>query len=164
MKLQFKALTSALLAVAIVGTTVTVRAADDAKPEKKAEKKAKTEAPAEATAAPAKKALPYGGTVTAIDKTAMTVTVKKKDAEKTFSITSSTKITKAGKPATLADGVVGEECGVSFLDEDGKNVARSFRFGPKPEKKEDAAKADAPKADGEKPAKKEKKTEGDKAK
>jgi ribosomal protein S1 len=164
MKTTFKSLAAALLAVAIVGTTATVRAADEAKPEAKAEKKAKADAPAADAAAPAKKGLPYSGTVTAIDKTAMTVTVKKKEAEKTFSITSSTKITKAGKPATLADGVVGEECGVSYLDEDSKNVARSFRFGPKPEKKEDAAKADAPKADGEKKAKKEKKTEGDKAK
>jgi hypothetical protein len=136
MKKSFLPLTAALLAVAVLGTTVTVRAADEAKAEKKAEKKA--EAPA-GEAAP-KRATPYGGTIAAVDKTAMTVTIKKKEAEKTLVVTASTKITKAGKPATLDDAVVGEEAGASYLEEAGKNVARSLRFGPKPEKKATDAK------------------------
>ena len=54
-----------------------------------------------------------------------------------YQITSATKITKAGKPATLADGVVGEEVGgyVKPTD-DGKMSASSVRFGPKPEGKD----------------------------
>ena len=137
-----KSLMAALLAMAVIGTSVTVRAADEKKVEKKAEAPAGEAAP--------KRGTPYGGTISAIDKTAMTVTVKKKEAEKSFSITAETKITKAGKPATFEDGVVGEEVGVYSMEEGGKNVARSLRFGPKPEKKEGEAKPKKEKkADGE---------------
>jgi len=75
-------------------------------------------------------AIPYNGKVTAIDKTAKTVTV----GERTFQITSETRIMKAGKPATLDDGVVGEVVGGQYRKtDDGKLVAQSVRFGPKPE-------------------------------
>src|SRR5438034_11394521 len=47
---------------------------------------------------------PYHGTLTAVDKSAKTITVGKT----TYQITSETKITKEGKPATLDDGVVGQ--------------------------------------------------------
>src|ERR1700687_1994336 len=47
---------------------------------------------------------PFHGKLAAIDKVAKTITVGKR----TFQITSETKIKKAGKPATLDDGVVGE--------------------------------------------------------
>lgn len=73
--------------------------------------------------------IPAGGKVVAIDKIAKTVKV----GERTFQVTSETRITKAGKPATLDEGVVGEEVGISYNDVDGKLVARSVRFGPRPE-------------------------------
>src|SRR5258708_35790873 len=47
---------------------------------------------------------PFHGKLGALDKVAKTITVGKR----TFQITSATKIKKAGKPAMLEDGVVGE--------------------------------------------------------
>jgi hypothetical protein len=84
---------------------------------------------------------PFRGKLAAVDKTAKTI----KLGESTYQITSQTKITKAGKPATLDDGVVGEEVtGYARPTEDGKMAASSVRFGPKPgtastEKKKDKA-------------------------
>ena len=86
-----------------------------------------------------KGAHPFHGKLAALDKTAKTI----KLGESTYQITSETKITKAGKPATLDDGVVGEEVGgyVKPTD-DGKMAATSVRFGPRvdgkgtPKKKE----------------------------
>jgi len=75
---------------------------------------------------------PFHGTLNAVDKTAKTITVGKQ----TFQITSETKITKNGKPATLDEGVVGEEIGgyVKPTD-DSKLTASSVRFGPKTDSK-----------------------------
>jgi len=114
-----------LLAVTLVGIAFQARAED---------KTNALAAKAEATA-PKHDKLPFGGTLSAVDKTAMTITVKKKEAEKTFQITSTTKITKAGKPAMLNDAVVGEDCGVFYKKTaDGKLEALSLRLGAKPEK------------------------------
>ena len=75
---------------------------------------------------------PFHGTLNAVDKTTKTITVGKQ----TFQISSETKITKNGKPATLDDGVVGQEIGgyVKPTD-DGKLTASSVRFGPKTDSK-----------------------------
>lgn len=73
--------------------------------------------------------LPTPGKLDAIDKIAKTIKV----GERTFQITSETKLTKAGKPATLDDAVVGDEVGISYKAVDGKLVANSVRFGPRPE-------------------------------
>ena len=79
-------------------------------------------------AAKKKSAHPFHGKLAAVDKTAKTIKV----GESVYQITSETKITKAGKPATLDDGVVGEEVGgyVKPTD-DGKMAATTMRFGPK---------------------------------
>ena len=53
---------------------------------------------------------PFHGKLSAIDTNAMTLTV----GERTFEITSETKITKDGQPAVLADGVVGEMAGGAY--------------------------------------------------
>ncbi|HEY9174791.1 MAG TPA: DUF5666 domain-containing protein [Verrucomicrobiae bacterium] len=75
-------------------------------------------------------ALPLGGKISAVDKTAKTITVR----ERTFQITSETRISKAGKPATFDDAVVGEEVGISYVKaDDGKLTAQSVRIGPRPE-------------------------------
>ena len=85
---------------------------------------------------------PFHGSLASVDKVAKTITVGKR----TFQITSETKIKKAGKPATLDDGVVGEDVGGYFkTTEDGKLMATSVRFGPKPEAATDEKKKDAPK-------------------
>src|SRR5215471_9801947 len=74
------------------------------------------------------KAGPFHGRLVAVDKIAKTITVGKR----TFLITSETKLKKAGKPATLDEGVVGEEVsGYVKPREDGKLVATTVNFGPK---------------------------------
>lgn len=74
--------------------------------------------------------LPFRGKIGAVDKTAKTITV----GERTFQITSQTRIMKAGKPATLDDAAVGEEIGGSYKKaDDGKLIAQTIRIGPRPE-------------------------------
>jgi hypothetical protein len=78
---------------------------------------------------PAKKhGATFKGKVSAVDATAMTVTV----ASKTYNITSETKITKDGKPATLADVVVDDTVGGTYkTDASGKLNALTLRDGVK---------------------------------
>ena len=72
----------------------------------------------------------FHGTLAAVDTNAMTLTVGKH----TFEINSETMITKAGKPATLTDGVAGEPVSGAYKkDADGKLTAISIHFGGKPE-------------------------------
>jgi len=92
-----------------------------------------TNAPAAAKAPAAKKhtatssaTLPFRGTVTAMDTNAMTLAVEKR----TFNMTFETIVTKDGKPAVLADGVVGEPVrGAYKKNADGKLDAVTIRFG-----------------------------------
>ena len=61
---------------------------------------------------------------------------KKVRWEVNYQITSETKISKDGKPATLDDGVVGEPVsGYAKPTNDGKMAATTVRFGAKPEDK-----------------------------
>jgi hypothetical protein len=77
---------------------------------------------------------PFHGTLTAVDTNAMTLTVE----SRTFDMTSETTVTKDGKPAVLADGVVGDLVRGSYKkDADGKLSAITIHFGGK--KKESAA-------------------------
>jgi len=108
-----------LMAIAVVGTPVALhaQAATNAAPAKKASK-AKT---------PVNKTIPFRGKIKAIDNTAKTISI----GNETIQVTSETKITKQGKPATLADGVVNEPVtGAYHKDADGKLNAVSVRFGP----------------------------------
>ena len=84
------------------------------------------------TAAKKKAAHPFHGKLAAVDKVAKTIKV----GESIYQITSETKITKAGKPATLEDGVVDEPVtGYVKPADDGKMVATTLRFGAKVEDK-----------------------------
>jgi len=91
--------------------------------------------PIQTTNAPAKKHKKhdhsvFNGKLSAIDTNGMTLTV----GERTFEITSATKITKDARPATLADGVVGEMVGGAYKKgADGKLTATSISFGGKSE-------------------------------
>jgi hypothetical protein len=77
----------------------------------------------------------FSGKLSAIDTNAMTLTV----GERTFEITSDTKITKDGQPAVLADGVVGEMAGGAYKKgADGKLDATTVSFGEKKKKKKSA--------------------------
>ena len=81
-------------------------------------------------AKPKRDTAPFRGKVGSVDKAAMTFTV----GERTFQVSSETKIMKGGKPATLEDAAVGDEVGGSYKKTaDGKLVALSVRFGAKPE-------------------------------
>ena len=80
------------------------------------------------SAAKTKAAHAFRGKLAAVDKTAKTI----KMGESVYQITSETKITKAGKPATLEDGVVGEPVtGYAKPTENGKMIATTVRFGAK---------------------------------
>jgi len=79
-----------------------------------------------------KSAHPFRGKLAAVDKAAKTITIGKS----VYHITSETKINKGGKPATLEEGVVGEEAtGYAKPMEGGKMYASTLNFGPKPEGK-----------------------------
>jgi hypothetical protein len=111
-----------LLATLVVGLTVQVQAQD--KPAKK------PDSSAAATKTKGGGGVPGKGTIDAIDKSAKTIKV----SDKTYQITSATKITKAGKPATLDDAKVGDEVGLYYKKTDsGAMELISLRVGPKPE-------------------------------
>ena len=127
-RIVFKITTVSLFAAALLAAPMLAHAAE------------KTNAPAAAgqeTSSKHKKheTVPFNGKLAAVDKVAMTITV----GGRTFAITSATKITKDGLPATLADGVVGEMIGGAYRKEaDGKLSAISLNLSKK--------------SDGEKPA------------
>ena len=80
-------------------------------------------------AADAAKATPFRGKIAALDKQAKTLKV----GERTFHITAESKLTKAGKPATLDDAKVGEEVGGQYKEVDKNLNVVSLRIGPRPE-------------------------------
>ena len=95
-----------------------------------------TQTPVEKSAAPETKPAtkrkpgegPFHGKLAALDKAAKTITVGKR----TFRITSSTRIKRAGVPAALDNAVIGETVsGYVKLAEDGKLVATTLNLGPK---------------------------------
>ena len=96
-----------------------------------------TNAPASSNQTPAKPkkhvSLPFHGNLSAVDVKARTFTVD----TLTLQVTFDTLITRDGKSATLADGVVGEMVsGVYKKTNDGKLTATSLHFSAKAEKKE----------------------------
>jgi hypothetical protein len=75
-----------------------------------------------------KGAHPFRGKLAAVDKVAKTIKV----GESIYQITSTTKITKEGKPATLEEGVVGDPVsGYVKPTDDGKMAATTVHFGAK---------------------------------
>lgn len=119
-----KKLAVAILA-AVLATAVTLpisaqdaKPADKGKPAEKGDKK---------PAAP--RAQPFRGKIGSVDKAAKTIKV----GERTFQVTSDTRIMKAGKPATLEDVAEGEEVGGAYREGDGGKLNLvSLRVGPRP--------------------------------
>lgn len=106
-----------LLALAVSGTPIMLHAQETST--------ASTNKPAAKASAHSR---PLRGKVKAMDSTAMTITV----GNTTFQITSQTRITKDGKPATFGDGVVGDNLAAQLKkDADGKWNAVSVNFGAK---------------------------------
>jgi hypothetical protein len=76
--------------------------------------------------------IPFHGKLDAVNTNAMTLTV----GNRTFQVTPDTKIFKDGKPAALAEGVVGEPVrGIYKKTETGKLEALNVHFGAKGEGK-----------------------------
>lgn len=126
----FKTTVISLALAAFIGAPVSLHAQGQ---DKAADKKAATEKKAGEEKKGA--AGPFHGKLAAVDKAGKTITVGKR----TFSITSESKLFKAGKPATLEEGVVGEEVsGYVKPDANGKLVATKVNFGPKVETKSDS--------------------------
>lgn len=108
-----------ILAALVVGVPLTMSAQD------------KAPAPSAPDTSTKPKAIPFRGKLAEVDKVNKTITLDEK-TKRVFQITSETKITKAGKPATLDDGVVGEDVGGQYTKgADGKLTAKSVRFGPR---------------------------------
>jgi hypothetical protein len=109
-----------LLVAAIAGMPLQLRAQDTNK------------APTEKKEARSKKSgAPFHGKLKAVDNTAKSISV----GNLVIQTTSETKITKAGKRATLADGAEGEEVSGSYRKTDeGKLNAVTIHFGPKDSK------------------------------
>ena len=125
------------LTVALAGLPVATSAKDtnapatDKKPVKAAAPK-----PAKTTK------LPFHGKLKTMDAGAKTFTV----GERTFQVTSETIVMKDGKPALLADAVVGEMVSGSFTTaEDGKLNVGKLNIGAKAVKAVKAAKPDVKK-------------------
>jgi hypothetical protein len=117
-----------LLAAAIAGMPAQLLAQSTNSP---AAAKKSTTAKKDSTAKK-KSAHPFHGNLAAVDKTAKTI----KLGESVYQITSETKMTKDGKPATLDDGIVGEPVsGYAKPTEDGKMIATTVRFGARLEYK-----------------------------
>ncbi len=122
----------ALLGFALASTPLTVSA--------------ETTAPAPAAKTKAAKAPTASGTITAIDATANTVTIqttkKQGDKSESFTVTSTTKIKKDKKAATLADFAVGDKVTIGYTEAAGVMTATSlYPSGGKPSKKDKAAAA-----------------------
>ncbi len=122
-----------LLAAGVAGLPAQLLAQTTNKP-------AASKAPAaEKTDTAAKKAHPFRGKLAAVDKVAKTISLGKS----TYYITSETKFKKADKPATLDDGVVGEDVsGYAKPGDGGRMVAATVNFGPKTDAKTATKKAE----------------------
>jgi hypothetical protein len=117
-----------LLAAAIAGTPAQLMAQSTNNPTAAKQ----TSAAKKDAATKTKGAHPFRGKLAAADKIAKTIKV----GESVYQITSETKITKDGKPATLEDGVVGEPVtGYVKPAEGGKMAATTVHFGAKADAK-----------------------------
>ena len=84
---------------------------------------------AEPKAAPAARAYVFNGKIAALDKEAKTVKI----GERVFHVTSTTRIIKDNKPATLDDAKVGDEVGGAYREGEEKKLNLvTLRVGPKP--------------------------------
>ena len=89
-----------------------------------------------APAAPAHKKAGIHGKVSAVEATAMTVTVTGKAGDNTYNVTSDTKIMKDGAPATFADITVGEMVYGTFKKDGDKMNAVKITIGKAKKKAE----------------------------
>ena len=78
------------------------------------------------------RAIPFHGTISAVDLRAKTFTIAGKEHSRVFKITDKTVMTKAGAPATIKDAVANEEARGSYWKvTDGTLEAKTVKLGPK---------------------------------
>jgi hypothetical protein len=78
------------------------------------------------------RAIPFHGTISAVDQRAKTFTIAGKEKSRVFKITDKTVMTKAGNPATMKDVVANEEARGSYWKVmDGTLEAKTVKLGPK---------------------------------
>ena len=106
--------------------------------------------PPATTKAPEKgKFMPYRGKISAVDKTAKTITLGGKEKERVFQITADTRILKDGQPATLDDVQVGEQVrGQARVASQGNPELISLYLGPKGDGTKDARQKETPPQSG----------------
>jgi hypothetical protein len=115
-----------LLAAAVAGAPMQLFAQNTDKVP--TEKKTASQTNDTAKAEKSTKVAPFHGKLDAVDNVAKTITV----GNRTFQITSATKIKKTAKPAMLQDGVVGEPVSGYFKTApDGKLIATTVNFAQK---------------------------------
>lgn len=138
MKSLAKSLAIAAIALAVATASPQLQAQTTNKaPAEKKSATEKKESPTKNSAS-----IPFRGNISTLDKNARSFTVGKR----TFLVSSETKIFKSDKPATFADGAVGDYVTGSYKKmDDGKLVAHSIYFGGKgkastAEKKKEPAK------------------------
>ena len=112
------------------------------------------------TAAKPPRAIPFRGTATAVDQSAKTFTIAGKSSSRVFKATDTTKITKAGEPATFADLPDNEPVTGSYRKtEDGTLELNSLKIGGKTDAEK--AKSDAKKSKKKKAAEEEEGSSGE---
>ena len=90
---------------------------------------------ASAAASPSKRALPFHGTISAVDQSAKTFTIAGKETSRVFKVTDKTTVTKDGNPATMSDIAEKDEVrGSYWKTEDGSLEAKTVKLGAKTEK------------------------------
>ena len=125
-----KSILVALLGMALVCTGTATQAAEGA-----SDKPAQTPKPEGK-----QKQMPFRGKVSAVDKTAKTITLEGKEKGRTYRITSTSKITKGGKPAVLDDVVVGQSVGGLAKETAGKWEVATLNIGASAGKPKDGDK------------------------
>jgi hypothetical protein len=117
------------LFAALVALTATALPFSTFAAEKAAKSAAKKTEKAAAEKKSANRSIPFKGTVKAFDKTQMTLTIAGAENDRQFQISSETRITKDGKPATTNEIAEGEKVTGAYKDADGKMTLTSLKVG-----------------------------------
>ena len=98
--------------------------------------------PAASPAEKAARAIPFHGTISAVDQSAKTFTIAGKEKSRVFKVTDKTVVTKNGAAATMTDIAANENVSGSYWKAaDGSLEAKTVKLGPKEEKEKKESKS-----------------------
>lgn len=122
--------------VCVVALAVCAPLTVSAKEKKSEASPAASASPATSTATAASpRALPFHGTISAVDQDAKTFTIAGKETSRVFKVTDKTTVTKDGNAASMSDIAANEPVrGSYWKNEDGSLEAKSVKLGAKTEK------------------------------